>query len=305
MAFRHLLISSAFAFLALALVPASVAASKKNKPAAADPALQSKALTIFLTAATDSCPAEGDKGFGVSTYVFSEAAKKYELKQTKLGPCAAYALPDLTVSGVATVAVLLSTLETNYETGKEDGSVSRSYPIYARVANEAAEKIFGRSFIAKRLQEKSGGGFMMYDPAAFQAAFDQLYFKPTETRGGVVAQQLYDAVFKKGIAEQAEVIAKVMAKKKEFEARAKDLLKRAETDESFYGGQFAYQAAVELNGGQLKDGEGTTEPLVEPGFMGTLLRRQADGTLPVILRSLKVVLKDYDPETFKKVGATL
>src|SRR5581483_12328688 len=58
---------------------------------------------------------------------------------------------------------------------------------------------------------------------------------------------------------------------------------------------YQYELASKLGG-----------PLAEePRLIGTLLRRQADGTLPVIIKMMRTVLRDYDPETFKRLDAQL
>ena len=40
----------------------------------------------------------------------------------------------------------------------------------------------------------------------------------------------------------------------------------------------------------------------ESRVIGTMLRRQCDGSLPVLLTCLKTVLKDYDPTFYNKVA---
>jgi hypothetical protein len=149
--------------------------------------------------------------------------------------------------------------------------------------------LFGRPLVKKRI-----GAFVAYDPAALDAAFKAMYVKPTVTLGGVPASVVYQTLFKDNVAQKAEVIAAALSKKGFLPAKAKDYLKHVR-DPKFDATTWQYDAVKDAG-----------DPIAsEARLVGTLVRRQADGTLPAMVKMLRAVLRDYDPETLKKLDAQL
>jgi hypothetical protein len=153
--------------------------------------------------------------------------------------------------------------------------------------------LFGRALVKKR----SGSGDntrYVYDPAALEAAFTKLYVAPTGTVGGVPAKVVYDKLLKDWMARKADTIADVLGRKGFLTAAARDF--------------DAKSAAARFDGltWQTTLADKLPESLrADHRLVGTLARRQADGSLPTLLRLLRKVLADYDPKTLERVGAKL
>ena len=154
---------------------------------------------------------------------------------------------------------------------------------------QAFRELFGHALIKKHV-----GPFVAYDPAALDAAFTAMYVKPTVTLGGVPASVVYQTLFKDNVAQKAEVIAAALTKKGFLASKAKDYLAHVR-DPKFDASAWQYDAVKDAGA-----------PLAsEARLVGTLVRRQADGTLPAVIKMLRTVLGDYDPDTLKKLDARL
>jgi hypothetical protein len=105
---------------------------------------------------------------------------------------------------------------------------------------------------------------------------------------------VYDTLLKKFVADKAEVVATVLGNQGALEAASRDYVKRA-AQPGFDGLSAADAFAKTLPAGQRG----------EARVVGTLIRRQADGTLPLLVKMLRTVLSDYDPATFRKLSARL
>jgi hypothetical protein len=114
--------------------------------------------------------------------------------------------------------------------------------------------------------------------------------KPDGTVGGVRAQTVYDTLLKKWVAERAGTVAAVLDRKGFVAQAARDF-------KTLKGDGLSWQ---------MKLCDKLPEPLQrEHRLVGTLVRRHADGTLPVVLKALRQVLRDYDPKTLEKLDARL
>jgi hypothetical protein len=146
----------------------------------------------------------------------------------------------------------------------------------------------------------------MFSPAAAEAAFKKLYIKPSHPSLGAPMQQIYTVVFRSSVREVADVIARLYSRRGQFDVECATYVELARRDADFDGGSAAYRAAVRLGGGTCIAGEACRgEPIADSGLVGTLMRRQIDGTLPVMARALKTVLADYDPEALAQYGRWL
>lgn len=170
-----------------------------------------------------------------------------------------------------------------------------AFPTAENQANleTAFRKAFGKALVKSR----TGDGpeaLVAYDPAALQAAFDRVYPKPSTLLDGVPAQTVYDVLFKDWVARRAELLADVLGRPGVLEEGAQ-AYRTASAAKGFEGASFGYDLAGKLKG-----------PLQNEGrFLGMLVRRQLDGTLPTIVGCLKRVLRDYDPATFRRLDKAL
>ena len=98
----------------------------------------------------------------------------------------------------------------------------------------------------------------------------------------------------------ADAMALILKDKEKFEKIAKEYLEKAQKDKDFNG----ITATNEYRENYFPDLEFKCKNYNATNavnrLLGIMLRRQADGTLPIILNMLKTVLKDYDKETFEK-----
>ena len=142
--------------------------------------------------------------------------------------------------------------------------------------------------------DKSAQLFNQFSGLALQAAFDKLYKKPEATFEGVAMQKIYDNALQSEFRAMANVVTEVNKKKAAFLKEAAAYKTKALTDAKFDGQDFSEKASERLLG---KD-DGTAECIgyYKSRVVGIMLRRQVDGSLPVLLNCMNTMLKDYDPE---------
>jgi len=163
--------------------------------------------------------------------------------------------------------------------------------------------LFGQDIVKSRLKlaakdyEGNSIQWIQFNGLGIKAAFDKLYQKPTGKFQGIGLQNLYNFTLKSYVRDVTSIVVKVASNKPAFEALSKQYMASALKDPEFYGPTFSEDAAEKLGTNSL-DQECTDASRV----VGTLLRRQCDGSLPVLLLCLKTVLKDYDPEYYNKVA---
>jgi len=220
-------------------------------------------------------------------------------RKTGLGPCGTYPASLLD-------ALLFATFESAgvkpvFAAGMNPEDLAQMTP-YGRfevtVNREAGiEKLLGAKLVA-RVEKTAGPGrrpWRHYDPAILEAAWATLYVKPEGRIAGYAAKLVYDTVYKESLAKLAARLAAMAQVKGFIEDNAKAYEKAAKTDPAFDVHGFLAKLSERF-------GEGSD---VESFFIGTVLRRQIDGTLPVLRGALKATLKDYDPDAFKKYGGVL
>jgi hypothetical protein len=153
--------------------------------------------------------------------------------------------------------------------------------------------LFGQSLVKAR----SGSGDdtrFSYNPAALEAAFTKLYVAPSTTVGGVRARVVYDTLFKSYVAQKAQAVAVVLSQKGFLASAAKDFTAQA-ANPKFEGAAWQDALASKL-----------PAPAKEnPRLVGTLVRRHADRSLPVVIKILRRILTDYDPKTLESLDARL
>jgi sporulation protein YlmC with PRC-barrel domain len=180
-----------------------------------------------------------------------------------------------------------------------------SWTDYGPEVTARFKTLFGQDIIKTRMKmaAKDWEGNTMtwnhYNGLAVKAAFDKLYQKPTATYKGIALKKIYDLSFQQYVRDVTTIIIKVTANKAVFEAQAKLYLTKATTDPEFEGINFT------MNATQTILGDYKTECVFEyyrERVVGTMLRRQIDGSLPILLTSLKTLLKDYDPTFYNQVA---
>lgn len=127
-----------------------------------------------------------------------------------------------------------------------------------------------------------------YDPLALRALFDALYVKPTEKRlGGATMRALYDATVRDVVVLLAKDIALVSANQKVLAAESKRVMDAAKSGK---GAQGKDSWRMSLNKLVKSDDDAAR---IDPRLVGFVLRRHADGTLPVVVDILRTVTTDY------------
>ncbi len=180
--------------------------------------------------------------------------------------------------------------------------------------NDEFDKIFiqqfGKSIFRKPVsmaQNKDGikPEFIFYSTEGIQAAFNKLYVKPTNKFEEYSYQKIYNLTAKAYLRDFTKFLAYIMSKKSIFIAASNRYLKNAKTSKDFYPWHEMYNSYNELftTEASKKQFPNFTKE-VSNSDLGTLLRRQCDGTLPTLLSCLKTVLKDYDPEALKLIKGT-
>ena len=154
-------------------------------------------------------------------------------------------------------------------------------------------------------EKDTGTEIPRYDGKVLAAVADKLYLKPTDKLGASTAQAVYDAMFKQTVADFVHNIVRIESKlpKAKLAKLANDYktaaaAKPSKPEATFYGPDFL----GEMTRKQLTDSK---NPRGDALVLGVLLRRQLDGTWPVVTQLLKRVMADYDPALSKEVGNKL
>ncbi len=180
-----------------------------------------------------------------------------------------------------------------------------TYGNYGPEALARFKSLFGQDLIKARIktaamdEEGNQVEWNHFSGAALQAAFNKLYQQPTGLFQEIGLQKIYDATLKNYVRETTNVIVKVMSNKPAFEAMAKKYMIKATTDPQFDGIDFSNQATQKL---VAKLSQECLNDYHDYRIVGAMLRRQCDGSLPMLLSCLKTLLKDYDPGFYKQVA---
>jgi hypothetical protein len=151
--------------------------------------------------------------------------------------------------------------------------------------------LFGKPLLNAATQTKSGQLLYAYDPGALQAAFDALYVGPKQKVLGASAQALYDKVARAPLAVLARDLGALLKNKARLGVEAKKWEQRANKPDD---GAATDALRASLNALVTSTDDAAR---IDPALVGFVLRRQRDGTLPVIVSSLRRVLQEYDPGT--------
>jgi hypothetical protein len=181
---------------------------------------------------------------------------------------------------------------------------------YDKKVQDRFKFLFGKDIIAKRfsLAAKSPwdgeiSEFRFYNSDAIDQAFKKLYKKPSKKFKGLRLQKIYDIALKEYCRDAAAVVAKVKSQDAAFVELAKKYLAGAEKDTTFEGQNFSAEAARQLKTVEAAGTFTCMHAYMHERIVGIMLRRQCDGSLPVLLSWFKTILKDYDPDYFKTISA--
>ncbi len=180
-----------------------------------------------------------------------------------------------------------------------------SYTNYGPEVVTRFKTLFGQDIIKSRVKmaakdyDGNPAVWPQFNALGINAAFGKLYQKPTGTFQGIGLQKLYNLTMKNYVRDMTNVIVKVMAKKPEFEALAKQYMLKATTDPEFDGVSFGWEATEKL---KVNFAQECLGDYYGARVLGTMLRRQCDGSLPTLFLCLKTVLKDYDPAFYNQVN---
>jgi hypothetical protein len=161
-------------------------------------------------------------------------------------------------------------------------------PLDFAAIDRAWTALLGRPLtLAREPTAVPGETLQRYDPAAIEAAFTALYAKPSDKRLGLPLRALFDATLKDALAAQLRDLELVIKNRKLLASEAKKLNDGAKKPGTAQG-KDAWRAA--LNRLVTSDEHAAH---IDPRLVGFALRRQADGTLDVILTCLRTILTDY------------
>ncbi|HXT99414.1 MAG TPA: hypothetical protein VN903_00390 [Polyangia bacterium] len=162
--------------------------------------------------------------------------------------------------------------------------------------DDAATARAFRSWLGRALLLDDGSP----DPRTIEAAFDRVYVRPQQNVApGLTGRVAYDTLFRAWTANYAEKVALVLDHADVVAQKSRELTLH-EGSPGFNGVEFQAQAARLI----FPDGKGA-QGKVSAEDVGTVIRRTADGSLPVLLKILRKVLADYDPATSARLGARL
>jgi hypothetical protein len=137
-----------------------------------------------------------------------------------------------------------------------------------------------------------------FNAEAIQAAFNRTYLKSTGTFRGVALQTIYNFTLKAYCRDAGEIIKRAFSQQELFNKLSSGYLEQVKKDTLFDGKAYSEKAAVQLLGEKAKRQYSCMEPRLSGTIIGMMLRRQCDGTLPVLMNCFKMLLKDYDPEYY-------
>ena len=229
---------------------------------------------------------------------FPDTSVKYTFVNNTKNEGVAYAESQCYTSPAYLYYNMYNALDTNANTYSY---FSRTYDLHF---TSDFKKHFGKNILKERMKMKAIDYyrnpeiFFLFNGEAFQAAFDSLYRKPSETFKGLSMQKIYNATLKKYCRETADIIALTLKDKPQFDTLAANYMKKAKTDFEFNGLNYSYKATTKIFGEEYYNKYSCSMP---SRIVSVMLRRQCDGSLPVLLKIFKKILKDYDPEFYTEV----
>lgn len=162
--------------------------------------------------------------------------------------------------------------------------------------------LFGRDILKQQIvsarKDSKKTVLRYFNTETIQATFNKVYMKPEIQFRGIGLQTVYNFVLKSYCRDAGEIIRQSLSQKALFEKLSAGYLEQMKKDTLFDGKTYSENAAIQLLGEKAKRQYSCLESRLSGTIIGIMLRRQCDGTLPVIVNCFKTVLKDYDPEYY-------
>lgn len=180
---------------------------------------------------------------------------------------------------------------------------------YSNDFNNSFSGIFGKPIHSSPvlMYDKDDDGkpykFIQYSPTGVLTAFNRLYIKPSDDFEGYAMKKLYNLACKDYVRDFTKLMAYLMNQKALFTQLGNDYLMKAKTKPQFHpadvcGGYLDKLFPTENSKTQFA----AFESSISTATIGSLMRRQCDRTLPIVLSCLKKVLQDYDPEALTLIN---
>jgi hypothetical protein len=161
------------------------------------------------------------------------------------------------------------------------------------ILERSFKKIFGVALISKKIEINTGNKerhpyFIFYNPSGLLAAFDKIYIKPDTIVFKTGAQEVYNKLFKKYLREKTLKIKKILSHPEKLEKLSAVYYKKATTT--------VFNARQYLNSHIGKFG--LKRNSMDDRLFGMIVRRKIDKSLPVVIRIINRIIRDYDPEFY-------
>lgn len=275
-------------------------------PAMPESKLSDKAQRAWRAAllwhAGSSCGGDEEESRQIKAPVWDEETRRWNRLDVSVGACGLW--------GYEVAKLMLLGSELGIKGGHFDALPTDAFNPEAwgeRDNETASTDVFGVPLWTRPIAGVEWDGF---NPEAMRRAFQRLYVAPGTDLEGVAAQVLYDVTLRDHLIELAADMARVMDKRPQFEKAAQRLVAELRRDPDFSVYEIAEGLADEINGKKPSaDGDDETETEreseneegIDMFTVGQLLRRQVDGTFPVMRTAIRMILKDYDPATFRRL----
>lgn len=160
---------------------------------------------------------------------------------------------------------------------------------------------------AKKYSDGEYEKFYFYNGAGIKAAFAKLYTKPSNNKfENIGYQKLYDLVGKKYIRDFLKMMVYLrVTKAAEWNKTKSNFLTQIKTNKEFYVHDFSNKAVQKLFPQETDLTKFEGFDVMKTYLMGSILRREVDGSMNSILDCVKIIIKDYDPEAMKIIAGKL
>lgn len=243
------------------------------------PAQQEEALAqlVFL-AQRDACVLVEPDAISVNAYGFDRKGGVSRVK-TEVARCEPH----------ASVTALLRALGTAIIGAARKQAPAAALPAFDVVTiDDAALAITGkRILVSTTTTAEPSEPLHAYDHVAVRALFDALYVKPNDKRMGTTMRALYDATVRDVVTLLAKDVGLLTAQPRVLAAESKRVMDAARSGK---GAQGKDSWRMSLNKLVKSDDDAAR---IDPRLVGFVLRRQADGTLPIVVDILRTVTTDY------------
>ena len=201
------------------------------------------------------------------------------------------------------------TIKANYVGSTFDdfaNSINKEEGIHSKLFDADFKKIFATSIqgnhvkMAQKNYDEKPSIFFFYSALGLKTAFDKMYVKPSSGFQGYALQKLYNLSYRKDVNETIRSLNKLLKNRAVFVQQSSIYLTRAKSDKNFNNYEIegaTYKRLVPT--WKMEEDDETKYDSNSKGMLGSLMRRQCDGTLQTLIDGFKVFLKDYDPEALK------